>query len=272
MLKRRTQALSTTLDVSSPPREFRLFHAGQNESTKGTMLFDARAAELVMAKYRAHGVDQMIDLEHESLDKPTRTDSRDARGWYELEVRRTAAGPELWAVNVRWTSDGLRRLSEKSQRYISPAFYQDEDGRVVEMVNCALTALPATHAAPALVAAARYGAKNSSVVPVRMTNAQRQRLDVVCALHDATRSEIMRRAFARLSAGLTPAAALDELMRALQLPDGATPDQILAGVRALLENAHAPTPDVAAKLAARGLSRTEFARRKAEAVRRVGPK
>ena len=148
-----TIRLLNAIALDGAPTEFRIFRPGVNETTKGAVTFDRIAADAVMAAYRAHGVEHMIDLEHESLDPPTRPDSRDARGWYELALRETPAGPELWAVNVRWTADGLRRLSEKTQRYISPAFWPDEDGRVAVMVNCALTSLPATHGAQALVAA-----------------------------------------------------------------------------------------------------------------------
>lgn len=141
------------VDGDAPPSEFRLFRAGENETTKGVFLFDDKAAALVMAASKERGgVDYPIDLEHLSLEG---TDSRgfdpDARGWFALEVR----NGELWAVNVRWTPDGTRRLSEKTQRYVSPAFTTDEDNRVTEIVNVALVAMPATHGTPALVAAGR---------------------------------------------------------------------------------------------------------------------
>lgn len=133
------------------PTEFRLFAFGVNESAKGPAIFDEEAAKSVMAAYARNGVDIMIDLEHESLDMPLRSDSRDARGWARLELREDG----LWAVDVRWTPDGARRLTEKTQRYISPAFYTDDAGRVLEIVNCAICAMPATYDAPALVAASR---------------------------------------------------------------------------------------------------------------------
>ena len=140
----------------APPTEFRLFAAGENPTAKGVFVFDDVAAEAVMAAYRTHGVDLMIDLEHLSVaPEETTGDGRnfdpDARGWFCLELR----NGELWAVNVRWTPDGARRLTERTQRYISPAFTTDEDGRVTEIFNAALTAIPATHDAPALVAASR---------------------------------------------------------------------------------------------------------------------
>lgn len=145
--------IDVAVDGAAPPTEFRLFKAGPNETTKGTFLFDAEAATAVMAAAaQRDGVDYPIDLEHLSLES---TDSRgfdpDARGWFCLAVR----NGELWAVNVRWTPDGQRRLSERTQRYVSPAFTVDDDNRVTEIVNVALVAMPATHGTPALVAANR---------------------------------------------------------------------------------------------------------------------
>jgi len=104
-----------------------------------------------MAAATEHGVDCMLDLEHLSLDQESNAYDPDARAWFQLEVR----NGELWAVNVRWTDDGARRLREKTQRYISPAFSIDDEGRVTEIVNVALVAMPATHGTPALVAANR---------------------------------------------------------------------------------------------------------------------
>jgi hypothetical protein len=56
-------------------------------------------------------------------------------------------------VRTKWTPDGERRLREKTQRYISPAFLFDSERRVTKLINVALTALPATHGTQALVAA-----------------------------------------------------------------------------------------------------------------------
>ena len=136
---------------TAPPTEFRIFKVGENPTTKGVFLFDAAAAQAVMAAYQAQGVDYMIDLEHQALGDPNRADSADARGWFKLELR----NGELWAVDCKWTPDGARRLAEKTQRYTSPAFLADESGRVVELINVALVAMPATHGAAPLVAAAK---------------------------------------------------------------------------------------------------------------------
>lgn len=138
------------LTGDEPPREFRIFAAGWNETENGTYLFDVESAAAVMSAYQRHGVDKMLDLEHMSLAPDSLNYDPDARGWCRIELR----GGELWAVDVRWTPDGERRLREKTQRYVSPAFEIDPDTkRITKIVNIAITALPATHATPALVAA-----------------------------------------------------------------------------------------------------------------------
>jgi hypothetical protein len=138
------------------PTEFRLFVRGDNATEKGKYVFDDAAARSVMAAYRKWGIDVPIDLEHQMLDldggeaDPT---ARDARGWCKLELRPDGS---LWAVAVRWTPDGASRLTEKRQRYVSPAFdFDPKTRRVLKLVNIALTAIPATHGTPALVAASR---------------------------------------------------------------------------------------------------------------------
>lgn len=142
--------LAVAVDGEDLPSEFRIFRAGKNETANGDFVFDEEAASRTMAAYRAHGVDLMIDLEHLSTDPDHGNFDPDARGWCGLELR----DGELWAVNVRWTEDGAKRLREKRQRYVSPTFTYDRDSRRVDVLhNIALTALPATHHAAALMAA-----------------------------------------------------------------------------------------------------------------------
>jgi phage I-like protein len=147
--------LSTPLivDGDTLPTEFRLFTFGVNKTEKGDFLFDRAAAVEVLRARKAWGVDVMLDLEHQSLDvEPGAADptARDARGWAKLELRPDG----LYCVDVTWTPDGARRLREKTQRYVSPAFETEQKtGRIVRLMNVAITSLPATHNTPALVAA-----------------------------------------------------------------------------------------------------------------------
>jgi hypothetical protein len=136
---------------AEPPKEFRLFVSGVNETEKGPFLFDEEAATSVMDAYATWGVDLMIDLEHQALegDVPPDPTARDARGWCNLELREDGS---LWAVNVQWTEDGAERLKQKRQRYISPAFTFDVNtNRIMSLTNIALVAMPATRGTPALM-------------------------------------------------------------------------------------------------------------------------
>lgn len=179
---------------STPPSEFLIFRPGLNPNTNGPpALFDAEAATAVMAAYERNGVDLMIDLNHESLDAPLRADSKDARGWFKLSLRPDGS---LWAVDVRWTPDGARRLTEKTQRYISPAFSADDaTERVLELVNVAICAMPAAYDAPALVAAARAFASQKNVATLSCSmdpKLVQEALDALQTGDDAKATEILK--------------------------------------------------------------------------------
>lgn len=133
----------------TPPSEFQLFAPGPHQSTKGEFTFDERSAQLVMEEHRAYGNDRSSDYEHQSLHVPPIESP--ASSWFDLEVREGA----LWAVNVRWTDNALKRLAAGEYRYFSPAFYTDEEGCITGFINFALTNLPATHDMEPLVAASR---------------------------------------------------------------------------------------------------------------------
>ncbi len=143
--------LSLTLTGDEPPTEFRIFTAGAVETKKGIFTFDETAAKSVMAEYVTHGIDLMIDYDHASLASVSLdpAQSGKAAGWFNLEVR----GGELWAVNVRWTPLAADALRRKEWRFMSPAFETDKDGRILGLMNVAITNLPATRKLQPLMAA-----------------------------------------------------------------------------------------------------------------------
>lgn len=139
----------TLAEGDALPREFRIWRSGENPTRNGySVLFDEKAASMVMAAYEEHGTEVMIDLEHLSLEPPGPGHDPDARGWAKLAVR----NGELWAVDVRWTADGERRLTQQTQRYVSPAFALDDESRPTRLFNIALVAMPGTDNLQALVA------------------------------------------------------------------------------------------------------------------------
>lgn len=179
-------------EANTLPTEFRLFAKGLNETEKGSFLFDDAAAASVLAAYQAWGVDLAIDLEHQMLspDAPADPTARDARGWAKLEVR----NGELWAVDVRWTTDGAERLAQKRQRYVSPAFEVDpQTNRITKIINVAITAIPATHHTPALIAADARGCMDPKLV--------KEALDALIAGDTEKCAELLKGAIASAASG-----------------------------------------------------------------------
>lgn len=176
-----------------------MLKAGWNSTKKGRFLFDDEAAESVMSKYKEHGVDRSIDLEHMSLDTKAPNWDPDARGWFKMELR----DGDLWATDVRWTPDGAERLRSGKQRFISPCFsFDKETHRVSEVVNAAICAIPATMDAPALVAA----------------------------------SLLLGKTFGTLSVEANKMDEMKKVLSALGLKDDATLEDCLAAIKALQED------------------------------------
>lgn len=149
-------ALAAAVGEAIPPTELRICGPGKTETTKGPYLFDAEAAKLVMAAYEEQGTEIPFDYEHAMLSEDVSPHDRKAAGWFKLEVRETAEGPELWAIDIRWTAAAEAGIKAREWRYISPAFYLDQETRrVTEVINCAVTNLPATKQIEPLAASRR---------------------------------------------------------------------------------------------------------------------
>jgi phage I-like protein len=138
---------------TDPPAEFRIFSAGRTETAYGPCLFDEVSAALVMQAFAQHGADLFIDYEHKSLDPTAPPGAGKAAAWFRPEVR----DGELWATHVEWTPDADAQLRNREWRYFSPAVLVDsEAGRVVHLINVALTNLPATRQMVPLIASQRH--------------------------------------------------------------------------------------------------------------------
>ncbi len=147
--RERCATLSIVFAGDEPPTEFRIFTAGAVDTVKGAFVFDTEAASSVMAEYKTHGIDLMIDYDHASLGSVADPAlAGRAAGWFNLELR----NGELWAVNVRWTPPAAQALRAKEWRFMSPAF-QTEGERIVSVMNVAITNLPATRNLEPLMAA-----------------------------------------------------------------------------------------------------------------------
>jgi phage I-like protein len=144
-----------------PPKEFRIFGFGVVETSRGPLLFDQEAAALVMAAFRDQANELSIDYEHQALENPPV--KAPAAGWFSLELREDG----LWATNVRWTPQADAHLRAGEYRYFSPAVELDpSSGRVLRLINLALTNLPATKAQKPLVAASDKPTPNEKEITV----------------------------------------------------------------------------------------------------------
>lgn len=215
-----------------PPKEFRIFKRGWNSTQKGDFLFDDEAAKLVMDAYEKHGIERAIDLEHLSIDQESKAYDPDARGWFKLSVR----DGELWAIDVRWTEDGDKRLRAATQRYISPFFaYGEKSRRVQSLHNVAIVATPATDEMPALVAASMRAGKKFATLSIEAVNMEAlKKIFAALGLGEDASVEDALAAIKALSEGGEDGdegdkggALLSKMCKALGLADDATEDDVM---------------------------------------------
>jgi phage I-like protein len=132
--------------------EFCLLKAGANNYADGdTIIWDDEAAQKTLTRYRSRGIDLMADYEHMSLSRPPQPAPASAKKWVP-ELR----GGDLYASQIAWTDKAKSMLEAGEYRYFSIACRVDtKTNRCIELLNFALTNLPAGNGLSALVAASR---------------------------------------------------------------------------------------------------------------------
>ena len=156
--------LAALTDAGEPPTELRMFAFGENATSKGTFVLDKRGAESVMAAFAQHGVDRLpIDVAHGMLASGGSHEQHLAVGWFVPDVRDDG----LWAASIEWTERGAEMVRAREMRFISPAFLADKKGRIIEMINLAVTNLPATRGAQP-IATSQQGAEDMSDQTIRI--------------------------------------------------------------------------------------------------------
>ncbi len=147
-IRARVVKLSVLDSDGKPPKEFCIFPFGKFETSKGTFVFDEKAAKSVLGFYKDQGNDLSIDYEHMAVCDPPVI--APAAGHFNLELRKEG----LYAVQVRWTPRAAEMLKNKEYKYFSPAFAIDKEShRITKLLNIALTNIPATKNMAPLVAA-----------------------------------------------------------------------------------------------------------------------
>jgi len=140
------------------PTEFKVLNNGQTDTLKGKILCSEYACQRVLDAMKAAGRDKLpFDYNHEMLAWMG-GDGR-AAGWFVPASR----DGELWATEVEWTPRARAELDAKEWRYFSPALFRDDEGNVTELVNIALTNLPATLKQDPLVTS-QFGRKDQETM------------------------------------------------------------------------------------------------------------
>jgi hypothetical protein len=140
--------------IREPPKEILAFPSGKVRTTKGNFLLDEKAIAATMADWKdwSGGIPHkgVFDYNHDMANPDLPGYLKIAAGWFDLEARETG----LWAVGISWTekAEGMIRAGE--MRFWSPWFeYEPKTGRILKILNIAITCMPATKAQAPMVAA-----------------------------------------------------------------------------------------------------------------------
>lgn len=143
-------AIHLNLIGNEPPTEVRLFPYGTVTTEKGTFKFTQTSARLILGRFKRWGIDFGFDYDHGTLDPKVPPKDRKASGWATTTVNNPGGleiRPDgLWAVGINWTSDAYTAIKKKEFRYLSPGnVVTNGEGEIIDLWNCALVTLPATH-------------------------------------------------------------------------------------------------------------------------------
>lgn len=114
---------------------------GRAEGAGGWYVDDSNGYALADS-INAQDIDLMIDYEHQTLYLEKNGQGNPAAGWIKQVEYRPNEG--LFA-EVAWTDKAASQIKAGEYRYISPLFIPDSNGRVVQVLNAALTNRPALH-------------------------------------------------------------------------------------------------------------------------------
>jgi len=135
---------------AAPPTEVRLLATGETKTTKGPYKYTKRSEQAILQRVLELGRDKLnFDYGHAQLSPFQSADASASAGWFRLDAREDG----LYATDIEWTPRAAKGLSEREWRYFSPAIMLDaKSGEVLELINVALTNIPATKGQKPLVA------------------------------------------------------------------------------------------------------------------------
>lgn len=217
------------------PNVIQLFAIGQSPSRSGkpplVIVDDRSHAERIAAATADYHSNTpiVVDYDHQTMfgARPGVGGQAKAAGW----MRRIYADDRgVWA-EVDWTDAAATAIGALEYRFISPVFHHDAQGRVVRIVNAALTNTPALDLAAVATALSKEEGSESMNLG---------KIAKALGLGDDASEEEILRAIANMNSG---AATMTAIATALGAADG---DDLVATATALKEQADgAAKPDPA---------------------------
>lgn len=116
--------------------------------------------ELLASRFTADAVDLPVDIDHATVKKAMFGESAPAVGW----ISKLEARPDGLYGKVEWLDEGLRVLSARTHRYVSPTLKHDDKGKAYWLHSAALVAAPAA-SMPAVASADLTKTLSSSQEP-----------------------------------------------------------------------------------------------------------
>lgn len=119
------------------PQWLKLLPAGDMTGRDGRRFINT-SPETVLQSFSEDGRDIALDIEHATELKGPIGEPAPAQGWFKaLEIR----SGEIWG-QIDFNADGSKLILGKNYRYISPAFYHDDQGNILGISSVGLTNKP----------------------------------------------------------------------------------------------------------------------------------
>lgn len=145
-------------DNKEIPTKLRLFKFGVNKTTKGEFVLTEDNAEKIIQNQKDYGNKLNFDYNHSQLNELMSIEDGVSAGTFDLAI----LDDGLYATNIEWTAKAKQLINDREYIYTSPAFDIEKVNDVkyiIDIINCALTNLPATKELKQILEAASKKAK-----------------------------------------------------------------------------------------------------------------
>jgi phage I-like protein len=204
----------------SPPSEVQLIPYGRHSTSKGDFVLDRNSVDAIIKDFQSRQNDMVLDYEHQTLTGS----EAPAAGWIKRLINRGSDG--IWAV-VQWTPRAIEYLRNREYRYISPVFLKRaSDGRVMRLINAALTNQPAIDGMVPVVN------KQLNAEEKRKEERMEKLFELLGLKTDATEEQVMESVISMKEGKALIEKKHSEVLKALGLKEGASVSEATGTIEA----------------------------------------